>query len=104
MNNSYLTVLREKFLPSEHISIDINIDNMCGKLFNSTILAYEKLRRWKYYRLACLENLKLKCFYDEIYMCICDKNRYSNCFEFNHNVQKNLYVCVKNVIMEENVN
>jgi len=60
-----------------------------SKFFNSTILAYENLRQWKYYQLPCLENLKLKCFYDEIFMCICDKNRYSNCFEFNHNMTYN---------------
>jgi hypothetical protein len=88
-NNSYLTVVREKFISSEHLSIDIGIDNMCVNfttLFNSTILAHKTLRRWKYYHLPCLENLKLKCFFDEIHMCICDKHRYSNCFEFNHNM------------------
>ncbi|CAF1574482.1 unnamed protein product, partial [Rotaria sordida] len=93
LNNSYLTVLREEFIPLDDISIDINIDNMCvnvSKLLNSTIFNYNYLHRIKYYQFPCVENLKLKCFYDEKHMCICDKNRYSNCFDYNHNM---IYNC-----------
>ncbi|CAF3390101.1 unnamed protein product [Rotaria sp. Silwood2] len=89
LNNSYLTVLREKLIPSEYISIDIKLDSMCvniTKLLNSTIFDYNYLHQLKYYQLPCLENKKLKCFYDEKHMCICDKNRFSNCFQFNHNM------------------
>ncbi|CAF0794838.1 unnamed protein product [Adineta steineri] len=91
-NNYYLTVVREKSIPSEKISTNINQDYKCeniNKFLNSTILNYTNLGRLKYYQLPCVENLKLKCFYDDKYMCVCDKNRYSNCFEFNHNMSYN---------------
>jgi hypothetical protein len=91
-NNFYLTVLREKSIPSEHISADIRIDNMCinvTKLLNSTILSYKTLRRLKYYQLPCLENPKVKCFYDKEYMCVCHQNRFANCFNFNHSMTYN---------------
>ncbi|CAF4165072.1 unnamed protein product, partial [Adineta steineri] len=85
--NYYLTVVREKPIQFENIITNINQDNKCEnitKLLNSTILNYKTLRRLKYYQLPCIENLKLKCFYDDKHMCVCDKNRYSNCFEFDH--------------------
>ncbi|CAF1381404.1 unnamed protein product [Adineta steineri] len=91
-NNYYLSVIREESIRSEYISTNINQDYKCeniGKLLNSTILNYKNLRRLKYYQLPCIENLKLKCFYDEKYMCVCDKIRYSNCFDFEHNMSYN---------------
>ncbi|CAF0817434.1 unnamed protein product [Adineta steineri] len=91
-NNYYLTVIREESIRSEYISTNINQDYKCeyiDKLLNSTILNYKNLRRLKYYQLPCIENLKLKCFYDEKYMCVCDKSRYSNCFDFEHNMSYN---------------
>ncbi|CAF1184919.1 unnamed protein product [Adineta steineri] len=87
-NNYYLTVIREKSIRSEMISTNINQDYKCeniNKLLNSTILNYKNLRQLKYDQLPCIENLKLKCFYDDTYMCVCDKNRYSNCFDFDRN-------------------
>jgi hypothetical protein len=65
LGNSYVTVLREKYHPSEHISTDVKIDNMCvnvSKLLNSSIFNLTYFRRLKYYQLPCLENPKLKCF------------------------------------------
>ncbi|CAF3787974.1 unnamed protein product [Adineta steineri] len=91
-NNYYLTVIREKSIQFEHISTDINEDNKCEnitKFLNSTVLNYKNLRRLKYYQLPCVENAKLKCFYDNAYMCVCDKNRYSNCFDFTHSMSYN---------------
>ncbi|CAF1406391.1 unnamed protein product, partial [Adineta steineri] len=85
--NYYLIVVREKPIQSENIVTNINQDNKCENIsnfLNSTVLNYKTLRRLKYYQLPCIENLKLKCFYDEKYMCVCDKNRYSNCFVFDH--------------------
>ncbi|CAF1292762.1 unnamed protein product [Adineta steineri] len=100
--NYYLTVIREKPIQSENIFTNINQDYKCeniSKFLNSTILNYKTLRRLKYYQLPCIENLKLKCFYDDKYMCVCDNNRYSNCFEFDLNMsydcQGNNY-CGKN--------
>jgi hypothetical protein len=31
------------------------------------------------------------CFYDDIYMCICDLDRFSNCFIFDHNTTYNCH-------------
>ena len=91
-NNYYLTVLREKYIPSEHISTDIKIDNMCvniTQILNSTLLSYDYRRRLKYYPLQCFQNQQLMCFYDENYLCVCDKTRFSNCFMFNHTLSYN---------------
>ncbi|CAF4488912.1 unnamed protein product [Rotaria sp. Silwood2] len=41
------------------------------------------LRRVKYDPLLCRQDPQLMCFYDEYYMCICDSDRFSNCFQFN---------------------
>ena len=91
-NNYYLTVLRENYISSEHISTDIEVDNMCVnivQILNSTLLSYNYIRRLKYYPLQCLQNQQLMCFYDENYMCVCDKSRFSNCFKFNHTASYN---------------
>ena len=50
---------------------------------NKTLSEYEYLRRVKYYPLICRKYLQLKCFYDQELMCICDIDRFSNCFLFN---------------------
>jgi hypothetical protein len=41
------------------------------------------LHRAKFYPLLCRKYEKLKCFYDDELMCICDIDRFSNCFTFN---------------------
>ncbi|CAF1244459.1 unnamed protein product [Adineta steineri] len=100
--NYYLSIVREQPTSSENIFTNINQDYKCEnitKLLNSTILNYKNLRRLKYYQLPCIENLKLKCFYDEQYMCVCDKNRYSNCFDFDHNT---FYNCQGNNLCGKN--
>ncbi|CAF4406380.1 unnamed protein product, partial [Adineta steineri] len=56
------------------------------ELMNSTLKSYTYLHRIKYYPLLCRQYNQLMCFYDETYMCICDHNRFSNCFIFNHSM------------------
>ncbi|CAF3966094.1 unnamed protein product [Rotaria sp. Silwood1] len=86
----YLIVLREKFIPSEYIYTQLLLKNRCYQvfhLFNNTFRQFEHIRQVKYYPLLCRQNLELMCFYDEYYMCICDSDRYSNCFQFNRTIK-----------------
>ncbi|CAF1260817.1 unnamed protein product [Rotaria sordida] len=69
---------------------DVSLKNRCYPvldLFNDTFRQYKYLHRVKYYPFLCRQNLQLMCFYDEYYMCICDSDRFSNCFEFNHSMK-----------------
>ena len=83
----YLTVLREQFLASEYIQTEVSSKQRCSslhELVNETYFEYEYLRRVKSYPLLCRQHSELKCFYDKELMCICDLDRFSNCFLFNH--------------------
>jgi len=83
----YLAVLREIYIPSEHIYTEIQTKQRCSsitELLNNTLLQYEYLRRVKSYPLVCRQHSQLMCFYDNDLMCICDLDRFSNCFRFNH--------------------
>ncbi|CAF4272302.1 unnamed protein product, partial [Rotaria sp. Silwood2] len=40
--------------------------------------------RTKYYPFLCRQYSQLMCFYDKENLCICDLDRFSNCFLFNH--------------------
>ncbi|CAF4480942.1 unnamed protein product [Didymodactylos carnosus] len=85
--NYYLTVLRERFIESEHIKAKVQSNRRCllvHNLLNTTFLSYSRLHRIKYYPLLCRQYKQLMCFYDEMYMCICDLDRFSNCLLFNH--------------------
>ncbi|CAF1647757.1 unnamed protein product, partial [Adineta ricciae] len=105
----YLTVLREQHSHSEDIYTEIQSNYYCRhikELFNSTFVQYQYLRRVKYYPLLCRQNSQLKCFYDDDnLMCICDLDRFSNCFRFNntnidscsdHNLCQNGGQCFEN--------
>ncbi|CAF2505877.1 unnamed protein product [Rotaria sp. Silwood2] len=84
----YLLVLREKFIESEYIQTELISNQRCASihdLLNKTFLSYSRLHRIKYYPLVCRQYQQLRCFYDEYYMCICDLDRFSNCFIFEHN-------------------
>ena len=51
---------------------------------NETIRTYPLLYRVKYYHLFCRNHSQLKCFHDnEEYMCLCNEERFANCFPFN---------------------
>ncbi|UJR18896.1 hypothetical protein I4U23_022024 [Adineta vaga] len=84
----YLVVLRETYLPSENISTEVQLKDRyfhIKELFNSIFLQYEPLRQIKSYPLLCQQYSQLKCFCDDNdLMCICDVNRFSNCFAFNY--------------------
>ncbi|UJR07008.1 hypothetical protein I4U23_011297 [Adineta vaga] len=86
----YLTILREVFHPSEHIRTEIQLKKRCFSIdqliLNETFQQYEYLRRVKYYPLLCRKNLELECFHDHEQMCLCDQDRFANCFLFNHTI------------------
>jgi hypothetical protein len=85
LNQYYLAILREIFIPSEHIYTKISSNQRCLSIveLNNTFLQYKYLQRAKYYPLLCRKYSELKCFYDTDLMCICDIDRFSNCFLFN---------------------
>ncbi|CAF1380778.1 unnamed protein product [Adineta ricciae] len=83
----YLTIFREKLTYSSYIQTEIQSKKRCSsinQLLNDTVRQYEYLQRVKYYPLLCRKNIELACFYDDNVMCICDQDRFSNCFLFNH--------------------
>ncbi|UJR34502.1 hypothetical protein I4U23_021910 [Adineta vaga] len=87
--NYYLIVVREQFIESEYIETKLlSNQQQCvfiDQLLNITIKSYSYLDRIKYYPFFCRQNKELMCFYDENYMCLCDLDRFSNCFMFDHN-------------------
>ncbi|CAF1195873.1 unnamed protein product [Adineta ricciae] len=87
-NSYYLAILREVFQPSEYIRTKIQREQRCLSIdqLNESLRHYEYFRRVKYYPLLCRQNLDLKCFYDPEHMCLCDQDRFANCFLFNHTI------------------
>ncbi|UJR29616.1 hypothetical protein I4U23_017164 [Adineta vaga] len=84
----YLTIFQQEFIPDSNISVTIKVSDRClsiTKLFNDTLVRWHFLRRMKYYHLLCQERTELRCFYDEIHLCICYEDiRQANCLIFNH--------------------
>lgn len=85
----YLLVLRETPISNENISSQLLPKQRClyfTDLLNSTIVGLEHETRLKFYPQGCRQNRQLMCFYDENLMCICDLDRFANCFPFNHSM------------------
>ncbi|CAF3236519.1 unnamed protein product [Rotaria socialis] len=85
----YLLAVREKFIESEYIQTELVAQQRCyfiDELLNETVRSYPRLHRIKYYPLLYRQHRELKCFYDENYMCLCDMDRFSNCFAFDHSI------------------
>ncbi|CAF1342462.1 unnamed protein product [Adineta ricciae] len=88
----YLVIKRENFIKSEHIQTKLFPKYRCifiNELLDKTLKSVHYLRRVKSYPLLCRQNKHVMCFYDELYMCICDEDRFSNCFVFNRNTTYN---------------
>jgi hypothetical protein len=91
-NNYYLAIAQEKYILSAVITTKIIPSQRCphiNELFNSTVLKFNRLRRIKLYHLLCQQPFELKCFYDETFICLCDIDRFANCFDFNHSMTYN---------------
>ncbi|CAF1397483.1 unnamed protein product, partial [Didymodactylos carnosus] len=85
----YLIGLRNDYvLNTTIISTAVRLENRCPsfvELFNQTILKYHPLKRIKYYQEPCQQQQKLKCFYDETQICVCNRQSNTDCLPFNHN-------------------
>lgn len=84
----YLIYVEPKFTYPDILNLLVSKSDYCpsvNTLLNSTIMALSFLGRIKYYHVVCRQHIHLKCFYDEIYLCICSNQRHANCIEFEHN-------------------
>ncbi|CAF0776099.1 unnamed protein product [Adineta steineri] len=85
----YLIIKQQTIQKLNQIQMKLSSNQQCvsiHELMNSTLKSYTYLHRIKYYPLLCRQYKELMCFYDETYMCICDLDRFSNCFIFNHSL------------------
>ncbi|CAF1353927.1 unnamed protein product, partial [Rotaria sordida] len=85
----YLAVIQEEILFRNYIRTEINPSRQClsiDKLLNSLELTLSILHRVKYYHRICQNHQQFSCFYDDIYMCLCNLERQANCFSFDHNM------------------
>jgi hypothetical protein len=93
-NSYYLAYLEPKFKASAKLNLPLTTLNYCPSVnmfFNSTIIELSLLGRVKYYHILCREHKNLKCFYDEIHMCLCSNERHANCLKFDHNITYDCY-------------
>jgi hypothetical protein len=89
INIYYLIILREQDIISANVTSKIVPFHRClsiHEMFNETIANQDLLRRIKYYYIPCREQLDLVCFYDLTQFCLCNLDRETNCFEFNHTI------------------
>jgi hypothetical protein len=92
--NYYLIILQEQNIISANITTQIIPSHRCvsiHELFNKTFANQHILKLIKYYHVPCQKQLDLVCFYDDRYFCLCDLDRRTNCFEFNHNMTYDCY-------------
>ncbi|CAF1467884.1 unnamed protein product [Adineta ricciae] len=91
--NYYLLVLQHIYQSSINISTQISPSQYCpqiDELLNKTIVNYPKINRIKYYHLICRQYSHLMCFHDnDLFMCLCTKEKYANCFHFNFTMNYN---------------
>lgn len=101
-NQSYYFIsLQKTFNQSSIIEKTVTSDDRCphiSELFNQSMANSSLFHRIKYYHLPCQRHApQLKCFYDEIHLCVCQsihQGFVSNCFEFDH--QMNFYCSSEN--------
>jgi len=88
----YLALVQKIYNQSTPVNATITSSDHCphiSQILNETIIQLHPLRRIKYYHLPCqIYAPNLKCFYDEIHLCLCynfANTRLANCLQFNHN-------------------
>ena len=87
VNQYFLIVLQETATVSARMSTHIAPSHRCqsiSELFNETLAKDHLLKRIKYYHLPCKERIGLVCFYDDVHLCLCTRDRQANCLEFDH--------------------
>ncbi|CAF1622897.1 unnamed protein product [Adineta ricciae] len=85
----YLAIVREQFIPLENIDNHITSKQLCPHVrpfLNITFLEYNFDDDRKYYPFVCRQHRHLMCFQDDTSLCVCDLDRFANCFTFNHTV------------------
>jgi len=100
LNKYYLIILREATISLMNISTMINPSYRCKsieELFNVTFAHQNLIKRIKSYHISCKKQVELACFYDDIYLCLCNLDRQANCFEFDYNMT---YDCAGNNFCE----
>ncbi|CAF1452729.1 unnamed protein product [Didymodactylos carnosus] len=97
----YLILLNKYNLTNATTSImKTNYCPHADEYLNNTVREFVWLRKIKYYHRLCrLSSPVLKCFFDEIYMCLCDQNGLTDCLNYNHatvNCTENKSYCQNN--------
>ncbi|CAF4289256.1 unnamed protein product, partial [Didymodactylos carnosus] len=85
-NHYYLIMLLKEGLAN--VTTIVKPENRCPhvkEILSSTRASYQYLKRVKYYHLPCLQK-QVKCFYDEVSMCLCNEEHFAECFRFNHDL------------------
>ena len=101
--NYYLTLLQHNHTSSINISTTMIPENRCSSI--SHLLAphirnYSTWYRARFYHTICQKQSDLQCFYDDDrFMCLCDVDRFANCFKFDF---KRIYNCFGNNYCENN--
>ena len=78
-----------EFNEPDIVNTSIISKNKCShikEIFNSNILSINPLHRAKFYHEPCQNNLELVCFFDEQLMCLCNRHRLAQCFNFIHQI------------------
>ena len=82
----YLAVVKDLYMEVENISAIVSPKRQCSHinhLFNQSFIQLHPFRRLKYYPKLCRDYEDLVCFHDDIFMCLCTQDRFSNCFRFD---------------------
>jgi hypothetical protein len=83
----YLIFIQMKAIHRSENAIKVKSSHLCPSihlLLDKQIATLPFLRRAKFYHIPCKDNLQLSCFHDsESLMCLCNKDRYANCFPFH---------------------
>ncbi|CAF3723135.1 unnamed protein product [Rotaria sordida] len=90
LKDYYLIIIHENPFIFEQISTKIISSYRCRsivELFDEIFSNRHILKRVKYYHIPCQKNVELNCFYDEVHICLCTRDRQANCFEFDHNMK-----------------
>ncbi|CAF3609736.1 unnamed protein product [Rotaria sp. Silwood1] len=85
----YLAIVQETFTASLHIAVQLTASYRClpiEEILDATILQFRRLHYVKYYHTLCRKNSDLVCFYDESLMCLCNQDRFANCFNFDRSI------------------
>ena len=91
----YLALLQHHYQRVEYLVTMIRPEHRCrnvGELLDDPIRSYPRWHRVKYYPSLCRKWNDLVCFYDEdLFMCLCDLDRFANCFKFDF---QRIYNCL----------